>query len=98
MPIQHEKISFSLLDALKKNIRLSRRQACKLGAFVTLNISGLLTFHGKHALAMNSKGTYNKEEEIMKLMPPVLDGNLSLERAIEQRRTISSFKHAPLTI
>ncbi|MCP4683791.1 MAG: SagB/ThcOx family dehydrogenase [Desulfobacterales bacterium] len=34
----------------------------------------------------------------MKLMPPVLDGNLSLERTIEQRRTVRSFRDVPLTM
>ncbi len=34
----------------------------------------------------------------MKLMPPVLDGDLSLERALEQRRTVRSFKDVHLTM
>lgn len=33
----------------------------------------------------------------MKLMPPILDGNMSLEKAIKQRRTVRSFLGRPIT-
>lgn len=33
----------------------------------------------------------------MNLTPPILDGDMSLEKTIKQRRTVRSFEHTPIT-
>lgn len=86
----------SLFKVLKKNTRLTRRQACRLGGMLGLSFYGLGEFWASHALAR--RRNIFKKEESMKLPAPMLDGAVSLERAIKQRRTIRSFVDKSLTV
>ncbi|NVL90203.1 MAG: SagB/ThcOx family dehydrogenase [Desulfobacterales bacterium] len=86
----------SLLQILKKNTRLTRRQACRLGGIFGLSFYGLGEFRATHAFARR-RNIFEKEKS-MKLPIPMLDGDVSLERAIKQRRTIRSFVDKPLTV
>lgn len=86
----------TLLQILKKNSRLTRRQACRLGGVLGLSFYGLGPFRATHVFARSRK-IFEKEEP-MNLPAPVLDGDVSLEKAVKQRRTIRSFVDRPLTV
>ena len=86
----------TLLQILKKNSRLTRRQAWQLGGILGLCFSGLGQFRARHVLARSHK--ILEKEEPMNLPAPMLDGDVSLEKAIKQRRTIRSFADKPLMI
>ncbi len=85
-----------LLRVLKKNNRVTRREACRLGGILGLSFCGLGQFRPGHALATSCK-VFEKEES-MNLPAPKLDGNVSLETTIKQRRTVRSFANEPLTV
>jgi SagB-type dehydrogenase family enzyme len=86
----------TLFQLLKKNSRLTRRQAFQLGGVLGLSLSALGQFRTTHVFAKTS--IVFEKGEPMNLPAPVLDGNMSLERAIKQRRTVRSFDDKPLTV
>ena len=85
-----------LYRALRDNIRLSRRQACQVGAAMGLSLSTLLTF-GLNKVFAKAMEPVNREKKTMDLVQPVFDGNVSLEKAIKQRRTVRSFTNKPIS-
>jgi SagB-type dehydrogenase family enzyme len=85
----------SVLHFLWKNVSLTRRQICQIGAVFVATLWSLMPFHSRHVLAKRSE-TLKKEERPMKLTPPVLEGHMCLEKAIKQRRTVRSFRDRPL--
>jgi SagB-type dehydrogenase family enzyme len=85
-----------LLKIIKKNSKLTRRQACQLGGMLGL-VSCVLGQPGtRRALARTPKSL--QEEEPLNLPAPMLDGNVSVEKAIKQRRTVRSFADKPLMV
>jgi SagB-type dehydrogenase family enzyme len=86
----------TILQLLTKNIRLTRRQACQLAGTLGLAFSGLGQLRAKRALATGRK-IFDKEDP-MNLPAPTMDGNLNVEKAIKQRRTVRSFTNEPLTV
>ena len=78
------------------NIRLTRRQACQVGAVMGSFLSIILPFWLNKASA-KLKATANGEKKKMDLIQPAFDGNMSLEKAIKQRRTVRSFKNKPIS-
>jgi SagB-type dehydrogenase family enzyme len=86
----------ALLQIIKKNSRLTRRQACQLAAMLGL-FSGLLAQSRARRVLARTPKTLEKEEPL-NLPAPMLDGDVSLERAIKQRRTIRSFADKPLAV
>jgi len=96
MSNKKEKALFGLLNLLKNNVNLSRRKACQVVAFFGLSFFVWMPFKARHVFAKGKK-PYKREENAMNLTPPELDGNSSLEKAIEQRRTIRSFRDKPIT-
>jgi SagB-type dehydrogenase family enzyme len=86
----------SLLQIVKRNARLTRRQAFHLAGILGLSFSGLGQFQVKHASA-KSRNIFDKEDP-MNLPTPNIHGNLTVEKAIKQRRTVRSFADEPLTI
>lgn len=94
---KEEKVCFRFLNILKSHTRLSRRQACQAGAICGLAFLALRPLKARGALAKREK-PYKAGEKAMNLTQPVLDGSISLEKAIEQRRTIRSFGHEPIAI
>jgi SagB-type dehydrogenase family enzyme len=93
---ENENILPGLYRVLRDNIRLSRRQACQVGVAMGLSFSTLLTFRLNKVFA-KAKETVNREKKAMDLMQPVFDGNMSLEKAIKQRRTVRSFSNKPIS-
>ncbi len=91
-----EKVFIGLYDILRNNIKLNRRQVCQVGAVFGLIFSGFLPFQRRRALAREKK-SFMKRENVMNLKPPILDGNVSLEKAIKQRRTVRSFSNELIT-
>ena len=90
-------MSFSgLLQILKNNSRLTRRQACQVTALLGLFFSALYQFRPSHVFAKGRKA-FMKEGQ-MNLPASKLDGDVSVERAIKQRRTRRSFADTPLTV
>ncbi|NVM23161.1 MAG: SagB/ThcOx family dehydrogenase [Desulfobacterales bacterium] len=85
----------SLLEILEKNAALTRRQACRVGGILGLCFSTFGPFRTRLAFAKKRKSL--KEDKPMKLSPPILDGNISVEKAIKQRRTVRSFTAKSLT-
>jgi len=92
-----EKEFSGLLDVLGGNICLSRRQVCQVGAILGLTFSAFLPFRIRNAFAKGKKPFFKKEERAMSLTQPLLDGDMSLEKAIRKRRTIRSFSDEPVT-
>ena len=86
---------YNLLTTLKKNISLTRREACQVVGMLGLSFSAFGTLC-QNAFAKSVK--ISRGKTAMNLPPPVLDGNTSLEKAIKQRRTIRSFADKPLTL
>ena len=86
----------SLLQVLRENTRLTRRQACQLAGILGLSFSGLGQSRAGHALA-KGRTIFDKEDP-MNLPAPDIHGNLPLETAIKQRRTVRSFADRPLTV
>ena len=86
----------SMFQILKKNTRVTRRQACRLGAVLGLFLSAPNAFRAKHVFAKNRR--IFKKEAPLNLPAPILNGDVSLEKAIKQRRTERSFAHRPLMI
>lgn len=123
----------TLFQILKKNSRLTRRQACQLGAVLGVSFYSLGRFGTRNAFAANRKIS-SEEERMTGLLPasptreggvkgsftkntcflsgnpraearggfnlpaPMLDGDVSVEEAIKQRRTIRSFANKPLAV
>jgi SagB-type dehydrogenase family enzyme len=86
----------TLFQILKNNSRLTRRQAFQLGGALGLTLSALGQLRAKHVFARNR--TMSKKGEPMNLPAPALDGDVSLEKAIKERRTVRSFADKPLTV
>ena len=86
----------TLFKILKRNSRLTRRQACQLGGVLGLSLSALGQFRERHLFAKTRR--ILERGEPMNLRTPMLDGDVSLERAIKQRRTVRSFADKPLTV
>ncbi len=86
----------SLLQVVKKNTRLTRRQACQFAGMLGLTFSGLDQFQTRHASAQGRK-VFDKEDPV-NLPTPNTHGNLAVEKAIKQRRTVRSFADEPVTI
>jgi SagB-type dehydrogenase family enzyme len=86
----------SLLEALRKNTRLTRRQACQLGGLTGLSLSTIGRLWPTPAWAM-SRNTPKKEVS-MRLPAPVFDGSISVEKAIKHRRTVRSYISKPITL
>lgn len=81
---------------LRENIRMDRRQICRFGAALGLTFVNFLTVQPRQALAIG-KQFFERGAKTMDLSPPVLDGKMSLEKAVKKRRTLRSFKNAPIT-
>ena len=94
---KEEKVCFRFLNVLRSHARLSRRQVCQVGALCGLTFLTSRPFKAKHAFAKREK-PYKAGEKAMNLTQPVLDGSFSLEKAIEQRRTMRSFGPKPIAI
>ncbi len=86
----------TIFQIFAKNIRLTRRQACQLAGTLGLTFSGLSQLRSNRALATGPK-IFDKEGP-MNLPAPTTDGNLNVEKAIKQRRTVRSFTNEPLTV
>ena len=86
----------TLFKLLNKNNRLSRRQACRLGGMLGFILFGLAPFRARHVFAGIRK--IFKKGELMNLPVPMLDGDVSLERAVKGRRTVRSFSDRPLAV
>lgn len=84
-----------LLHIFIRNGSLTRRQACQIGGVLGLSCSTLGPFWKK---AFAREGEIFEGESPMNLPPPILDSNVSVERAIQQRRTIRSFVNKALTL
>ncbi len=76
-------------------IHLTRRQVCGLGGILGLFLSNLGPFR---AIASAEHGKTSKGETAVNLPAPILDGDMSLEKSIKQRRTIRSFVNKPITL
>lgn len=85
-----------LYRVIRDNLPLSRRQACQVGAAMGLSLPTFLTFRLNDVFA-KAKEAVNREKKTMDLMQPVFDGNMSLEKAIKQRRTVRSFKNKSIS-
>jgi SagB-type dehydrogenase family enzyme len=85
-----------LLQIIKKNSRLTRRQACQLGGMFGLFSCVLGQFRARRVLARTHK--ILEKEEPLNLPAPMLEGHVSLEKAIKQRRTARSFADKPLMV
>jgi len=96
MSEEDRNLSTGFSHLFKDHIRLNRREVCRLGAVFGLTITGLFPFGGKNGFARQDQSIL-KGEKTMNLMPPILDGKMSLEKAIKQRRTVRSFKDEPIT-
>jgi SagB-type dehydrogenase family enzyme len=95
--LKNDKIALTgLARLLKEDIRLSRRQICHLGVFFGLTLTTLFPFQRRRALAQETQ-SLKKGGKIMNLVPPILDGNMSLEKAIKRRRTVRSFEGKPIS-
>lgn len=86
----------TLFQILKRNGSLTRRQACRLGGVLGLSLSALGQSRARHVFA-KTRRIFEKGEP-MNLPAPILDGDVSLEKAIKQRRTVRSFADKPLTV
>ena len=75
---------------------LTRRKACRLGGVLGLILFALGLFRARHVFA-GSRRMF-KKGEFMNLPGPILDGEVSLEKAIRERRTVRSFVDKPLMI
>jgi len=69
---------------------------CQIAAMAGLAFSAVLPFQSRNASAKGKK-PFRKKETVMGLNPPVQDGNMSLEKAIKQRRTVRSFGNKPIS-
>lgn len=87
-----------MIDVFKKlwTAQLTRRQACQLSGVLGLFLATFSPFPPTHALAKSRISP--KEEKPMNLPSPILDGHISVENAIKNRRTVRSFIDKPLTI
>jgi SagB-type dehydrogenase family enzyme len=86
----------SLLEVLRKDNRLTRRQACQLGGLTGLFLSTVFRSWARPVWA-NSQDILDKEVTVH-LPAPVFDGNISVEKAIKQRRTVRSYANKPMTL
>jgi SagB-type dehydrogenase family enzyme len=93
----NRKAPFGLLNALRSNICLGRRQACEIGVLFGLAFFVWMPLKVKRVFAKREK-SYKTGDNTMDLTPPMFDGSISLEKAIKQRRTIRSFRDKPITI
>ena len=84
----------NLLEVLKINMDMTRRQVLRAGAALGFVLSTLLPFKAGKASGKKITG----EEEAMNLKAPLPDGSVSVERAIKQRRTVRSFMDRPVSV
>jgi hypothetical protein len=76
--------------------QVSRRQACQIGATFGLGLClPLLSFRTGYGLDLGNRPP-EVEENTMKLMQPIVDGKVSVEKTILERRTVS--EHEPILI
>jgi len=92
MAIRPESYLVQLIDIMRRNVKLSRRETCQIGAMVGLAFSAFMPSQLGQALAMRRK-PFKKGDKAMNLPRPVHDGQISLEQAIKQRRTVRSFRN-----
>ena len=85
-----------LLDVMRGDLSLSRRQACRVAAVLGMSMTAFLPFRIRNAFAWGKK-SFKEEERSMDLKEPLIDGNFSLEKAIKRRRTIRSFREETVT-
>ena len=85
-----------LLAVLRRNTRLTRRQACQLAGLTGLSLSAVCRSWAR-PVRTDSQDILNKEVTVH-LAAPVFDGNISVERAIKQRRTVRSYAGKPVTL
>jgi SagB-type dehydrogenase family enzyme len=83
----------SMLEIIKRNARLTRRQACQLGGLTGLSLTALWA----RPVWAKNRNIFNKEVT-MHLPDPVFDGNISVEKAIKHRRTVRSYSSEPITL
>jgi SagB-type dehydrogenase family enzyme len=87
----------TILRVLDKNRRITRRQAFQVGGLLGgLSLFLFRPFRTKIVLA-RSRNTA-KEQDAVKLPRPKLDGDVSVEWAVKQRRTVRAFADEPLTV
>lgn len=72
------------------------RYACVLFFLVVLMSTGFLVCLEAQDVSAQNKGA--RTEEVIKLPPPKLDGTLSVEKALSERRTVRSYKEDSLTL
>ena len=75
--------------------RLTRRQACQIGAILGLSLSNFGPFRVN---ASAQHGKTPRDQTAVNLPSPIFDGDMSLEKSIKQRRTIRSFIDTPVTL
>ncbi len=93
---ENNNILLAMRRILGGNIGISRRKVCKVGATLGLTLLGITPFRENLVFA-KAREPVNRGKQTMDLMPPVFDGNISLEKAIKQRRTIRSFINKPVS-
>ena len=87
----------TILRVLDKNQRITRRQAFQVGGLMGgLSLFLFRPFRTKIVLA-KSRNTA-KEEDVVRLPKPKMDGAVSVEWAVKQRRTVRAFADDPLTV
>ena len=84
-----------LLHIFIKNGSLTQRQACQIGGALGLSFSTFGPFWKK---AFARKGEIFEGESRMNLPSPMLEENMSVGKAIQQRRTVRSFMNKALTL
>lgn len=85
-----------MLKILKENTLFSRRQVCLAIISAATGLFSFSQFFGRHSPAA-VKGIVKKGGKVMDLLPPILNGNMSLEQAIFIRRSKRSFSKKTLT-
>lgn len=85
-----------LLEVLRKNTRLTRREACRLGGLTGLSFSAVCGLWPRPVRAKNRD--ISNKEGVMRLPAPMFDGDISVERAIKRRRTVRSYSSDPITL
>lgn len=86
----------TIFRLVEKNRRMTRRQAFQVGGILGLSLSFLNPFSPEKLRAESSPTFPN--EEFVELPRPVLDGTVSVEKAIKQRRTKRVFAKKPLSV
>lgn len=72
------------------------RHTCVILFLMALMSTGFLVCMEVQDVSAQDKGA--KTEEVIKLPPPKLDGTMSVEKALSERRTVRSYKEDSLTL